>query len=431
MADTIIMPKLGMTMTEGTVTKWLKNEGDAVAVGDELFEVETEKLTNIIESTAEGVLLKITVQEGETVECFAPVAYVGQPGESVGDPVVSTAKASQPATPKNPAVAGAVVAVAAAATAGGRIIASPAAKKLARENGVDLSQVTAANPKKRIALADVRTFLAKPTARASGLAQKIAADMGVNLADVHAPASGRVMAADVLAYGASGAAQTEERQAMSGMRKVIAKRMRESRDISPDVTYNISVDMSAMKAAKADFAASGLKVSYTDLIVKVVAKLLLEFPLLNCSVDGENIIMKRYANIGVAVALPDGLLVPVVKDAHIKGLAAISAEVKALAASARDGTLSPDDMTGGTFTITNLGMFGIESFTPIINQPEVAILGVNAMQDSVVVVDGEVTVRPVMTFSLVADHRVVDGAVAAGFLGRLRQILEKPATLLL
>ena len=427
MAETIVMPKLGMTMTEGTVTKWLKKEGDAVAVGDELFEVETEKLTNIIESTAEGILLKIAVQEGETVECFVPVAYIGQPGESFGEASAPTATASQP--PQTPAAA---VAAVAAAASGGRIIASPAARKLARENGVDLSQVTAATPGKRIALADVRVFLAKPTVKASGLAQKIAGDMGVNLADVPAPALGRVMAADVLAYAAPGvAALPEERQAMSGMRKVIAKRMRESRDISPDVTYNISVDMTAMKAAKEDFSTSGIKVSYTDLIVKVVAKLLMEFPLLNCSVDGESIVMKRYANIGVAVALPDGLLVPVVKNAHIKGLAAVSAEIKAFAASARDGTLSPDDMTGGTFTITNLGMYGIESFTPIINQPEVAILGVNTMKDSVVVVDGEITVRPVMTFSLVADHRAVDGAVAAGFLGRLRQILEKPATLLL
>jgi pyruvate dehydrogenase E2 component (dihydrolipoamide acetyltransferase) len=279
-------------------------------------------------------------------------------------------------------------------------------------------------------LQDVESFLAKPNVRVSGLAKKIALEEGIDLDKVSA--DGRIMASDLQKYTSGSSEQElEERQPMSRMRKTIAVRMRESRDISPDVAYDISVDMSAMKAVKADLASEGVKVSYTDLLVRIVSRLLLSFPLLNCSVDGDSLIIKRYANIGVAVALPEGLVVPVIKNAHKKGLVEISNEMNSLAESAKSGNLNPDDMSGGSFTITNLGMFGIESFTPIINQPEVAILGVNAISDNVVMVNGEIKTLPIMKLSLVADHRAVDGAVAAQFLSKLKQFLEKPATMLL
>ena len=427
MAHTLLMPKLGLSMTEGTITRWLKQEGDTVLAGDPLYEVETDKLTNIIESTVEGVLLQIVVQDGQVAPCLAPVGCVGQLGEQVEAGTASAVPEIPPAIretahePRVPTVTG------------GRVIASPAAKKLARERGIDIAEVRPANPARRISLADVEAFLAKPPVKASGLAKKIAVDQGVDLSSIEK--QGRVMGADVLAQVSpvppNRVQAPEERCPMDGMRRVIAKRMRESRDISPDVAYDISVDMSAMKAAKAAFLAAGLKVSYTDLLVRILSRLLLEFPLMNASVDGEDILYKRYANIGVAVALSNGLLVPVVKNAHEKGLAVISEEIKRLAEAARAGSLAPDDLSGGTFTITNLGMFGIERFTPIINQPEVAILGVNAMRDSAVAVDGEITIRPMMNLSLVADHRAVDGAVAAQFLARLKQILEQPAALLL
>ena len=217
---------------------------------------------------------------------------------------------------------------------------------------------------------------------------------------------------------------------MSGMRKAIARNMLASVQTSPTVTFNLSVDMSEMKRYREQLKAKEIKVSYTDLLVKFVAKALTEFPLLNCSVEDNKIVYKHYVNMGVAVALDNGLLVPNIADADRKSLTEISAEVKELAKLAREGKLPPEKLRGGTFTITNLGMYGIESFTPIINQPEVAILGVNTMEDKVVVRNGEMVIRPMMNLSLTADHRVVDGSVAAQFLQRVKSLLENPALML-
>ncbi|WP_025699052.1 dihydrolipoamide acetyltransferase family protein, partial [Paenibacillus forsythiae] len=217
---------------------------------------------------------------------------------------------------------------------------------------------------------------------------------------------------------------------MSAMRKVIAKRMRESVDISPSVTYNMRLDTTALANLRRQLQASR-KITYTDLLVAITAKALLEFPLLNCSIEGNELVFHKAVHIGVAVGLEGGLVVPVVRDAHLKGLGEISEEVRLLAAAARDNALTPAEMTGGTFTITNLGMYGMESFSPIINQPEVAILGVNAIVDTPVAVNGEVVVKPLMNLSLTADHRAVDGAVAAGFMQRIKAYAENPALLLL
>ncbi|MDR1932312.1 MAG: 2-oxo acid dehydrogenase subunit E2 [Spirochaetales bacterium] len=428
MAQIIVMPKLGLTMTEGTVTRWLKKEGESVAAGEKLYEVETDKLTNTVESPAEGVLLKILVDEMNTVACLTPVGVVGKAGEDISDLIAGAGGGDSPVPPAAPASAGDSAAPVKAASAGERVNASPAARKLAKEKGIDLSRVSPANPGARISIEDVEKYLAlssSPDVKASPLAAKMAAEQGISLADV--PAQGRVMSADVKARERQVSAQArEETVPMTPMRKVIAKRMLESKAISPSVSFDISIDMTALKSAREKLAAENIKVSYTDLLVKLTAKALLEFPRLNCSVDGNSIIYKHYVNMGVAVAVEDGLLVPVVRDAHLKGLAEISAEIKSLAKSAREGTLNPDALQGGSFTITNLGMYGIESFSPIINQPEVAILGVNAMSDTVVAIDGEMRIRPVMKLSLTADHRVVDGAVAAQFLSRLKKLLEKP-----
>ena len=217
---------------------------------------------------------------------------------------------------------------------------------------------------------------------------------------------------------------------MNGMRKAISHNMLASHMTSPTVTYDISVDMTNMREYRAQLMAGGLKVSYTDLLIKFVAKALTEFPLLNCSIEDNDIIFKHYINMGVAVALDDGLVVPNITDADRKSLSEISSELKELSAAARAGTLGMDKMRGGTFTITNLGMFGIESFSPIINQPEVAILGVNTMKDELVIRSGEQHICPIMKLSLTADHRAVDGAVAAKFLQRVKQLLELPALML-
>lgn len=217
---------------------------------------------------------------------------------------------------------------------------------------------------------------------------------------------------------------------MSNMRKVIAERMKKSASISPAVTYNMTMDTSELKRLKNSIK-DIFKVTYTDLLIKIVSQVLKEFPLANCSVERDAFILKDYVNMGVAVALDDGLLVPVIKNCDIKGLRQITAEFNELVEKARENKLVPDDLTGGTFTITNLGMFGIDTFSPIINQPEVAILGVNKIVNTPVVVNGQIIVRPLMSMSLTADHRAIDGAYAARVLQRIKQYVEKPGLLVL
>ena len=442
MATELLMPKLGLTMTEGTIDEWKKKEGDAVQKGEILYSVATDKLTNDVESDADGVLLKILVAEGETVPCKTLVGWLGQPGEAVPDGAAPAAAAAPAAEAPAVGAAGAAASAAPAREAGAYVPATPYAKKLAREKGFDLGQIPATGYKGVVVAKDVLGFTpaaaaaAAPAVKASPLAAKVAADLGIDLGAVNA--HGRVLAQDILAYlestreKAEPAAEDarEETKPMSGMRKAIARNMLASVQTSPTVTFNLGIDMSEMKRYREQLKAKEIKVSYTDLLVKFVSKALTEFPLLNCSVEDNKIIYKHYVNMGVAVALDNGLVVPNITDADKKSLTEISAEVKELAKLAREGKLPPEKLRGGTFTITNLGMYGIESFTPIINQPEVAILGVNTMEDKVVVRNGEMVIRPIMNLSLTADHRVVDGSVAAQFLQRVKSLMENPALML-
>ena len=438
MAKVVVMPKLGLTMTEGTISSWLKKEGDAVKEGEPMFEVETDKLTNTIEASATGILRKIIAGEGSTVPVLDKIAVIAAADEDISG-LLSGAAAPAPAAEAAPAESAPAAAAAAAAPSGERVAASPRAKKLAKEKGIDLALVKGTGPNGRITEDDVNNYVPAPAApagpevKASPLAAKVAGDIGVDLSAV--PAHGRVLAADILAYlensrekGAEN--PLEETVPMNGMRKAIAKNMLASHMTSPTVTFNLGVDMSAMRDYREQLKAKDIKVSYTDLLVKFVAKALTEFPLLNCSVEDNKIIYKHYVNMGVAVALDSGLVVPNVTDADKKTLTQIHAEVKELADAARGGKLPMEKLHGGTFTITNLGMYGIESFSPIINQPEVAILGVTTMEDRPVVRGGEIVIRPIMNLSLTADHRVVDGSVAAEFLQRVKTLLENPALIL-
>ena len=444
MATEILMPKLGLTMTEGTIDEWKKNVGDAVSKGEILFSVETDKLTNDVEAEADGVLLAITVPAGETVACKTVIGWLGAAGEAVPSAgAAAPAAAEAPASPAAGAPAE-TAPVAAARAAGEYVPATPYAKKLAKEKGFDLASIPATGYKGVVVAKDVLGFTpaaaapAEAPVKASPLAEKVAADLGIDLRDVKA-AHGRVLAEDLLRYiaetrekaaGGEAACEREEVKPMSGMRKAIAKNMLASVQTSPTVTFNLGIDMTEMKRYREQLKAKEIKVSYTDLLVKFVAKALTEFPLLNCSVEDNKIIYKHYVNMGVAVALDNGVVVPNIADADKKSLTEISAEVKEMAKQAREGKLPPEKLKGGTFTITNLGMYGIESFTPIINQPEVAILGVNTMEDKVVVRNGEMCIRPIMNLSLTADHRVVDGSVAAEFLQRVKSLMENPALIL-
>lgn len=434
MAEFIVMPKMGLTMTEGFLTNWRKSEGDTINAGETIFDVETDKLTNTYESKVSGVLRKILVQEG-TVSVLMPVAVVGTKDEDISS-LLSQGGQEQTEQVKEKTKTE-EVSTSAAETSGasGRAKISPRAKKIAQELGVDPSAVKGTGPGGAVTEDDIRKFAENKNdaAKISPTAAVVARQLGVDTGMIEKES--RIMKDDVIKFKLGEelekyASPREFRKPMTTMRKVIARRMHESVQTSPTVNYNLKVDTTAMKQLKEELK-DCVKLSYTDMLVKIVSAVLLEHPLLNSSIDGNETVTRNYVNMGVAVALPDGLLVPVIKYANVKGLKDISKEVRELSQKARMNELTPDELTGGTFTITNIGMYGIESFTPIINQPEVAILGVNTIEEEARVVDGQVKIRPMMNLSLTADHRAVDGAVAAEFMAKLKTYIEKPGMLLL
>ena len=433
MAELIVMPKLGLTMKEGKVGKWLKNEGDFVKKGEPLLEVATDKLTNEVEATAEGILLKIIAPQGSVIPCLKGIAVIGAAGEDFSS-LLGDAQSEASSAPKATTEVVSALKVEPASASSGKVKASPAAKKLATSMGIDIGLVVGTGPEGRVTVEDVENFDAnKVIVKASPMAVKTAEALNVNLGDIQS--NQRIMKDDVTAYhGAKTiealAAPMDTKAEMSQMRKVISERMTMSWQTSPAVTYDIKINMGALMKLKSKLA-SLKKITITDMLVKLASTALLEFPLLNSTIEGDTLITRNYTNIGVAVALTDGLIVPVVKYTNIKGISAISDEIKELADKARRGALTTDQMQGGTFTISNLGMFGMDAFSPIINQPEVAILGVNTIEDELKMISGEVVAIKTMKLSLTADHRAVDGAVAAQFLKRLKDLMECPEQLLL
>lgn len=434
MAKFMVMPKLGLTMTEGTIFDWRKSEGDSIELGEIIFEVETDKITKEFESPVAGVLRKILVEEG-TVDVLKPIAIIGTADEDISALITQAQKTETEEPQVQEKVAEKTPAEPMKKAASGRVRASGRAKKIAKELKLDIREIPGTGPGGAITEEDIRKFAesAKTTQKVSPTAAVVADSLGVDTEKIHKDS--RIMKADVYKFKMSDdlfkfAEPQEYHKPMSGMRKVIAKRMSESQHVAATVNYNQRVDTTGMKKLREELK-SVTKVSYTDILVKILSKVLLEFPLLNSRIDGSDIVIRNYASIGVAVALPEGLIVPVVKYANVKGLLDISKEIKELATKARNGETEPDDIAGGTFTITNIGMFGMESFSPIINQPEVAILGINTIQDTPVVVDGEIVIRPMMNLSLTADHRVVDGSVAAPFMAKVKEYIENPGLLLL
>ena len=439
-----VMPKLGLTMTEGEIETWHKSEGDEVKKGEVLFDVTTDKLTNEVEAKESGILRKILVKEGETAKCLEPVAIIAGADEDISSLLKeSVGKEVEVVPVEEPSIREDIP-----VEREGRIRISPLAKNLAKKSGVDYEVITGTGPLGRIVKKDVEEYIDKNRVKVSPVAAKLAKELNVDLSSINK--QGRIMKEDVL-KAAEEAKQKEktivqepENQAvtskaagrgekvinMSSMRKVISARMSESVKISPTVTYNINIDISELKRLKNNLKDT-FKLTYTDFLIKIVSAALKQFPLVNCSISGGKFILKDYVNMGVAVALDEGLIVPVVKDTDIKGLKQIAEEFKEIVKKAKSNSLSPDDMTGGTFTITNLGMFGIDSFSPIINQPEVAILGVNTIVDTPVVEGEKIVVKPLMKLSLTADHRAIDGAYAAKFLQKIKEYIEKPELLLL
>ena len=407
MAFEILMPQLGLTMEEGTVTQWLKQEGDPVKAGEAVLEITTDKLTNEVTSEHDGVLLKIVAQEGEDIPVKGLLGYIGQAGEQVGDtaaPAPAAAPAQASAAPATPAAAPA------AAPSGVRIRISPYARKLAAGMGVDYSHLTGSGPSGRIVAKDI---LAAAEAQKAAPAAPAAAP---------APKKGglELMDGDTVVK-------------LSGMRKVVAERMLQSHTEIPPVTQNTKVDVTALMQFRKSLAeTAGKKFSVNDLILKATAKVLRQHPEILVSYDNGQIIQRAHVNLGMAVALDAGLIVPVIRDADKMGLEELAAKAKDLATRAKGNQLTTDEYKGSTFSVSNLGMFGIETFTPIVNQPDAGILGVCAIQDELVMDDeGSISKHQIMRLSFTFDHRLIDGAVAAKFIMDLRDLLQSPMNILL
>jgi pyruvate dehydrogenase E2 component (dihydrolipoamide acetyltransferase) len=437
MADIIEMPKLSDTMTVGTLIKWLKKEGDAVKAGDMLAEVETDKATMELETFFTGTLIKIFAEAGSQVAIGAALCAIGKPGEVVAAPAAPAPKAAAPAAPA-PAPAPALVAaapvvaapapapvatpapapVAAAPVAGERLKISPLARKIAANEKIDASRLTGSGPHGRIVKADVLAAAANPALLKS--------------AAPAAKAAGSTFAGGALT--AKGPVQEERLVAVSTMRGVIAKRMVESTTTIPYIYLDIEIDAEPLLAIRAQLNTGlekeGVKLSVNDFVIKACAEALRRVPAVNSSWEGTHIRYHGAAHVAFAVALEDGLITPVVRDAHLKSVFQISTEAKALGKKAKDKKLAPTDYTGGTFCVSNLGMMGIPKFTAIINPPNSAILAVGTTVTKPVVKNGQIVVGQTMTVTLSCDHRAFDGAVGAQYLGALKDILEKPALLL-
>ena len=413
MAEIVRMPRLSDTMTEGTVAKWHKKVGDTISEGDLLAEIETDKATMEFESFQEGVLLHIGVEEASTAPVDCILAVLGEEGEDVT--AVIEAESSPAEEVKEEVVEAPVKEVVVEAPK-----AAPAPTPVAAPAPAPVLATSSSNGK----------------VKASPLAKRLAEEKGINLSLIPGSGDGgRVIKRDVDNYqgGVVRSGLTEERfteQPISQMRKTIARRLSESKFTAPHFYLSISVNMdNAITSRKAINAMGGQKISFNDIIVKATAMSLREHPVINSSWRGDAIRTNEHVNVGVAVAVEDGLLVPVVRYTDTKTLAEISTEVKGFAQAAKDKKLQPADWEGSTFTISNLGMFGIDEFTAIINTPDACILAVGGIQQVPVVKEGQIVPGNVMKLTLSCDHRVVDGASGASFLQSLKSYIENPITM--
>ena len=418
----ITMPRLSDTMTDGTIASWLKKEGDTVEEGDILAEIETDKATMEFECFYEGTILYIGVQEGETAPVDSLLTIIGPAGTDVSVIVANGGASSDSAAPKNEKtetktekqedkteVKGATSSSTTSNNSGGRIFASPLAKKIAADKGINIANVTGSGENGRIIKKDIENYTP-----------------AVQTTEAAAPSA----ATAVVSFTTEGEEKSEEIK-NSQMRKAIAKSLGSSKFSAPDFSLNIEVNMdSAMASRKTINSIPDTKVSFNDMVVKACAMALQKHPQVNTSWTDNNTIYHSHIHVGVAVAVDDGLLVPVVKHTNQMSLTQIGATVRDLAGKARKKKISPAEMQGSTFTVSNLGMFGIENFTSIINQPNSAILSVGAIVEKPVVKNGQIIVGNTMKLTLTCDHRTVDGAVGAQFLQTLKTFIENPVTML-
>ncbi|HTE18898.1 MAG TPA: dihydrolipoamide acetyltransferase family protein [Armatimonadota bacterium] len=475
MAKVFYLPQMGQTMTEATILKWFKNEGDAVEGWEDLVEMMTDKINMGVEATISGTLLKILAPEGAVVAVGGPVAVIGEPGEDISGLLaeLGSGPASAGEAGPTPTVPGEVPEIPLAASSNGDSghemspielpeapldlpgmppsaipgelpNVSPRAREAAEAAGLEWKslQIPGTGFEGMIVERDVLAFLESaerpPDVLATPLASKIAADLGVSLEGLAGSGPrGRVRAEDVRqAASGKNVPPIEAREIpLQGMRKVIASRLSGSYQQAVHVPLRVDVDMTAAAALRSQLKpvleGTGARLTYTDLLCAAAVQALVAYPALNATLEGDVIRIHPSVNLGVAVALEEGLTVPVIADAHALRLPELSLAISEAAVKARAGQLPAAAYAGGTFTITNLGQFGVDSFDPIINPPQVAILGCGRIQDRVVAVDGAPAVRPMMTVTVTFDHRALDGAPGSRFLAKVKELLENPARLLL
>ena len=431
MATNILMPALSPTMTEGTLARWLKKEGDTVKSGDVIAEIETDKATMEVEAVDEGVLGKILVADGtEGVKVNAPIAVLVAKGEAV--PAAPTPAAPAPDAAPAAAAPAAIVAAPELASRppavpaapvsvhnGARVFISPLARRMAAQAGIDAAGLTGSGPHGRIVKADIEAALAKPAAAA--------------------PASTAAGAAAPRPAAPAPVVTAPHRLVPnSSMRKVIARRLTEAKRDIPHFYVSMDIEIDALLKLREELNArspkdgpGAFRLSVNDLIIKAAAVTLRRIPKVNASYTEDNVILYDDVDISVAVSIPDGLITPIVRKADQKGLAAISAEMKDLGARAKAGKLKPEEFQGGGFSISNMGMFGVSNFAAVINPPQAAILAVAAGQQRPVVKNGALAIATVMTCTLSVDHRVVDGALGAEWLASFKAVVEDPMSLML
>ncbi|MER3473498.1 MAG: branched-chain alpha-keto acid dehydrogenase subunit E2 [Armatimonadota bacterium] len=453
MAEFFNLPMLGQTMEEGTITRWLKAEGDYIRRGDIIAEVMTDKANLEVDATFEGYLRKILVPEGETVPVNAPIAIVSKsPDEDISSLLTSAVETvPQPAEPatevKQPEPARVPSTEPSVPASEERLFISPRARRLAREKGVPIQALAGkgSGPQGRILERDVEAVwqeLVSSRPRVTPLAEKVAAETGVDITAVAGTGvGGRVTKEDVLRATTAPAPQPAAVSAagqvikLAGLRKLVAENVIKGFFSAPPVTLAAEVDMTNCVALREQLLPEmeklyDTRLTYTDLIVKATARALRDFPMMNSTLQENQIILHSEVNIGVAVAVEDGLLVPVIKSADRKTLGEVSRELREMADRARAGKSTPDDLSGGTFTITNLGAYDVELFNPVLVPGQTGILGVGRIAEKPVIRDGQIVARQMMNLCLTFDHRVLDGAPAARFLQRVKQLLESPLLIL-
>ena len=436
MAVNVTMPKWGLTMKNGKISKWFKSEGDSIQKGEPFFEVETEKITNVVEATAEGVVFQIVVSAGTTVPVGTIVAVIAASGEQPER--IQGIQAGEVTEVTEPSRGRAASPAAKAPAEKEFVPSSPAARRLAKELDVDLSVVKGTGPNGRITEADVKRFHEEgpPTPTVTPLAAEMIRQEGLDTTAIKGSGEGgKITKEDVQRYldlkKRPAAASRVQSIPFSGIRKSIAENMHASLHTTAQLTIFCEADVTEMirfrdmvrEEYKQDAA---VKISNNDLIILAVSRALKRHPIMNSTLVGEEILVHDSVNMGIAVALPQGLIVPVLRDADRQGLLQIARQARELAARARDGSLTVDEVTGGTFTISNVSMFQVDGVTPILKSPETGILGIGRVKAKPAVYQGEIAIRSMMFVNLTFDHQVVDGAPAGEFLQTVVRYLENP-----